>query len=269
MNTQGLQGMKSDIQFNNDCGNLKKGTHEPSLIFREFLDMRFHLEKAFLHCSPECIIKKCSSLMASDQHNIPLFCKSFLDQIRKESNMAALIQMLGPYFIWTDYSILCEIIEAACNMKAAMLLSQFESRIDYSQPLNSFPIAKPLFKMFPKQYSTHTVLAAQLHSKLQNLSLYDLLDIRNFIVKKCELTSHAVQLLSMAQNSSKILYWMICRSVVPLVTSKILQRLNEFYNKGITLITIHPDHILATGGGMNLGSLPLISDFEEMVRIDP
>ncbi|XP_065893199.1 uncharacterized protein [Dysidea avara] len=258
------QGLESDVRLREDSGYPKKVTHEPAMMVTEFLDMKFQLEEALLHCNPENIIEKCSSLMASSQHNIPFFPKSILSKIRKESNVVALIQMLSPYITWTDYSILSEIVKATNNKKAATILSQFECKIDYSKPLKSYPIAKPAFEMFPKQYSTHTVLAAQLQCESQHFNLHDMLDIRNFIVNKCELTPHALQLLSMAQGDSIILHWMICRSVVSLVSSNVLEKLDDFHKKGIMIIAIYPNHILPTCVGINLHPLSLIANLEEM-----
>ena len=255
-----------DTSFRDGCDYPKIGVHEPALMVKEFLDLKLHLEEAFQHCNAQNIFEKCSSLLASDQHNIPLFSEALLKKFSIELNTAAVIQILGPYFTWTGYSLLSEIVVATHNTKAAMLLSQFEFKTDYSRPLKSYPIAKPAFEMCPKQYSTHTVLAVQLHCELQHLSLYDVLDIQNFIVKKCELTPHALQLLSVIQGSSVILYWMICRSVVPLVSSNFFQRLDDFHKKGIMLIAIYPNHIIATDGEIYVGPLSFITNFNELVR---
>ena len=261
-----VSSVETDIHFKDEFGHPKEGLYKPSLMVREFLDMKLHLEESLQQCDSEKIIEKCLSLMASDQHNVPLFSDGIAQKIRCETDVATLIQVLGPYFTWTDYSILNEIVAATQNTRASKILSHFEFKTDYSQPLTLHPIAKPAFSMCPKKGSTHTVLAVQLQIELQYLNLHDLLDMRNFIVKTCEITPHALQLLAMVQGSSTVFYWMICRSVVPLVSSMVVHKLDDFNKKGIKLVAIYPNQILATSETITVGPLSLIGNFDKIVR---
>ena len=231
---------------------------------REFMDLKMCLEETLKHSNPCNIIERCSSLMASDQHNIPLFPTEYMVELRKETQISDLMQQLSPFFTWSDYSILKEIIDLP---KCTTLFTKFEAKFDFSQPVMAFPIAKPVSQMLPRGSSVSTVLAVQLDLQPHQLSLQDVFDTRNFILKKCEVTPHTLQLLSVAQGSSTILYWMISRCVVPLVTSKVSQNLTDLHQKGILHVAIYPSTILATGKALSVGPLSFLTCFDEMVSV--
>jgi len=240
---------------------------DPKFLVREFLDLKFKLEKTLQCCNPQNIIDQCTSLMASDQHNIPLFSAEFLKCLMQNPNSLLLIKTLGPYFTWSDHSILNEVVDACGIPKAKILVAQFEAKLDFSKPLLDYPVAKSVHQMLPNDNSTHTVLAVQLDLELQQLSLQDVFDTRNFILKKCEVAPHTLQLLSVAQGSSTILYWMISRCVVPLVTSKVSQNRTDLHQKGILHVAIYPSTILATGKALSVGPLSFLTCFDEMVSV--
>ena len=234
---------------------------------RKFLDLKFNLKEILEISNPSDIIKQCSSLMASEEHKISLFSDKLMVELRKETKSSVLMQYLSPFVNWSDYSLLKEITGVYQNSQFTRLFSQFETNLDTSQPLLDYPIAKPVHQMLPKDNSTHTVLAVQLDLQLQEMSLQDVFDMRNFILKKCEVTPHTLQLLSVAQGSSTILYWMISRCVVPLVTSKVSQNLTDLHQKGILHVAIYPSTILATGKALSVGPLSFLTCFDEMVSV--
>ena len=263
--------IKTDDPLTTDELQLDKqqvGTHtDPKWIFRKFLDLKFKSEEILKSFNASNIIKQCGSLMASEQHKISLFPDEFMMKLKKETESSVLMQYLSPFISWSDYSVLKEITGFYENPQFIILLSQFETNLDTSQPLLDYPIAKPVHQMLPKDNSTHTVLAVQLDLHLQQLSLRDMFNIRNFILKKCEVTPHTLQLLSVAQGSSTILYWMISRCVVPLVTSKVSQNLTDLHQKGILHVAIYPSTILATGKALSVGPLSFLTCFDEMVSV--
>ncbi|XP_065893092.1 uncharacterized protein [Dysidea avara] len=239
---------------------------KPAAALQDFLDVKFQIAMLLLRdVNPRIILEQCSCLMASDQHNISLFAADVMETFQEETQTPMLIQKLSPYFTWADHSVLTEIVKACHNPTATEILTQYDTNLDSSQPLLDYTIANPVHQMLPKDNSTHTVLAVQLDLELQQLSLQDVFDTRNFILKKCEVTPHTLQLLSVAQGSSTILYWMISRCVVPLVTSKVSQNLTDLHQKGILHVAIYPSTILATGKALSVGPLSFLTCFDEMI----
>ena len=234
-------------------------------VLIEFLDLKVQIEAILHESQSTAIIECCSSLKASEQHDIPLFTSDITNRISEETQISALLQMLSPYFTWSDHSILTEIVKACNKLNGIQLLIEFEANVDASLPLTAFPFPKLVFQMAPKQGSSHTIFAIQLELLcLKNLQ--DVFDMRAFILDKCEITPHTLQLLSVAQGSSTILYWMISRCVVPLVSFKVSQNLIELKQKGILYIAIYPSTILATGKAISVGPLSFFACFDNMVR---
>jgi len=262
--TPPLSNLKFSLGFLNQG---KESAIKPAVVLRDFLDMKMWLELLLKDNSPKVMLDQCSYLMASDQHNIPFFSGEVVEMFREETQTSLLIRKLSPYFTWADHSVLNEIVKACHNPTATEILAQYDNNLDSSHPLLDYPITKPIHQMLPKGNSTHTVLAVQLDLELQQLSLQDVFDTRNFIQKKCEVTPHTLQLLSATQGSSTILYWMISRCVVPLVTSKVSQNLTDLHQKGILYVAIYPSTILATGKALSVGPLSFLTCFDEMVSV--
>ena len=180
---------------------------DPSSVITEFLNMKVQLEELLQQCDPLPIVKKCGSLLASDTCNIPLFPTDYTEKLQEIQHTPELIQKLSPFMTWDNHTILSTI--AADMPEATMLLTQFDDRIDSSQPLTSFPIPAPSHHMIPYNNSTHTVLAVKLDLKLYQSTLQNVIDACSLIQDQCKLTSHCLQLLAMATTKSTILYWMI------------------------------------------------------------
>ena len=262
--------MSSSPATDHDLGVLHQGEAsavKPATALKTFLDVKIQIEILVRESNPQSILEQCSCLMASDQHDIPLFSDDVMERFRQETQSPALLQKLSPYFTWADHSVLNEIVTACHNPTATQIITQYDTNLDTSQPLLDYPIAKPVHQMLPKDNSTHTVLAVQLDLQLEQLSLQDVFGMCKFILEKCEITPHTLQLLSVAQGSSTILYWMISRCVVPLVTSKVSQNLTDLHQKGILHVAIYPSTILATGKALSVGPLSLLTCFDEMVSV--
>ena len=54
---------------------------KPSVVNREFLQFTDQLNELMQFCDPEMIMEHCSSLMASDVHNIPVFPTEFVKKL--------------------------------------------------------------------------------------------------------------------------------------------------------------------------------------------
>ena len=233
---------------------------DPSSVTAEFLNMKVQLEELLQQCDLLPIVKKCVSLLASDTHNIPLFPTDYTEKLQEIQYTPELIQTLGQFMTWDNHTILSTI--AADMPEATMLLTQFDDRIDSSQPLTSFPIPAPSHHMVPYDNSTHTVLAVKLDLELYRSTLQNVIDARSLIQDQCKLTSHCLQLLAVAKTNSTIIYWMIPRNIAHLITANAVQFQNHYHQKGILQLAVYPGAMLCTGSALKVGPLSFFNQLD-------
>jgi len=234
---------------------------DPSSVTAEFLDLKVHLEKLLQSYDPVSIVKKCGSLLASDTHNIPLFPTVYAEELQEIEHTPKLMQKLSPFMTWDNHSILSTIAEASKIPEAALLLTQFDDRIDSSQPLTSFPIPAPSHYMAPHDNSPHTVLAVKLDLELHCSTLQNVIDVRSLIQNQCKLTSHCLYLLAVAKTNCTILYWMIPKNIAHLITANASKFQNSYHQKGILQLAVYPGALLCTGSSVKVGPLSFFSQF--------
>ena len=243
---------------------------KPSLVTMEFLELKVQLERVLQFCEKKNIINKCGSLLASESYNIPLFPSSYAETLQEIEHTPKLIQKLSPFMTWDNHSILSTIADTSNIPEATMLLTQFDDRIDSSQPLTSFPIPAPSHHMAPYDNSTHTVLAVKLNLELYHSTLQNVIDARSLIQDQCKLTSHCLQLLAVAKTDLTIIYWMIPRNVAHLIAANTLQFQTHYHQNGIVQLAIYPGAVFCTGSVLKVGPLSFFSQLEidsKLVRI--
>ena len=240
---------------------------DPSSVIAEFLNAKLQLEELLQHCDPLSLMKECGSLLASNTHNIPLFPTDYAEKLQEIQHTPELIQKLSLFMTWDNHSILSTIAETSYIPEATMLLTQFDERIDSSQPLTSFPIPAPSHHMIPYDHSTHTVLAVMLNLELHRSTLQNIIDARSLIQDQCRLTSHCLQLLAMARSKSTILYWMIPKVVATFIYSKVLENPQLFYQNGIMQMALYPRSIILTDGTLKVGPLSFFHKFDISVSL--
>ena len=239
----------------------------PSSVITEFINMKVQLEELLEQCDLIPIVKKCGSLLASDTHNIPLFPTDYAEKLQEIKDTPELIQKLSLFMTWDNHSILSTIAEISNIPEATMFLTQFDDRIDSSQPLTSFPIPAPSHQMAPYDNGTHTVLAVKLDLELYHSTLQNVIDARSLIQDQCKLTSHCLQLLAVAKSSSTILYWMIPKSVAYHIATNVLHFKKYFHQKGILQVAVHPEVVLCTGSILKVGPLSFFSQIDIAIKL--
>ena len=239
----------------------------PSSVVTEFLYMKVQLEELLQHCDPMPIVKNCGSLLASETNNISLFGPDYTEKLQKIEHTPELIQKLGPFMTWDNHSILSTIADTSNIPEATMLLTQFDDRIDSSQPLTSFPIPAPSHHMVPYDNSTHTVLAVKLDLELCHSTLQNVIDARSLIQNQCKLTSYCLQLLAIAKTDFTIIYWMIPKVVAAFAYFKVLENLKFFHQNGILQMTLYPGSVLLTNGTITVGPLSSFYQTDKSVSL--
>ena len=253
-----------------DKGDLvtKSGKINPSSVLVEFLNIKVQLEELLRQCDPMSIVKKDNSLLASKTLRIPLFPIDYAEKLQEIEHTPELIQRLSPFMTWDNHSILSTIADTSNIPEATMLLTQFDDRIDLSQPLTSFPIPVPSHHMVPYDNSTHTVLAVKLDLELYHCTLQNVIDARSLIQDQCKLTSHCLQLLAIAKTNLTIIYWMIPNTIAHRITANAAQFYNYYHQKGILQLAVYPGAMLCTASALKVGPLSFFNVDSKLVRIE-
>ena len=214
----------------------------PSTVERVFQYTVRHVTELLSCCDPELLIKWCENLMASDTHQIKLFTANFINQIRQLKSLAAMLKMLSHYWNWSNYSILK--VLAQFSKLALDLLEEFGTRLNTIHPITEYPIGSLAVSMFPYDSSSYTVLTLECDHKL-NYSLQLVYDMQSLITENCDITQHALLLLAVDSDPTR-LHWMIPKSVVTIVNTRVMECSQLLFSKGIVRIFIYPStvHVL-------------------------
>ena len=217
----------------------------PSTVERLFQYTVRHVTELLSCCDPELLIKWCENLMASDTHQIKLFTANFINQIRQIKSSPAILKMLNHYWTWSNYSILR--VVAQFSKLALDLLEEFGTRLNTMLPITEYPIRSLAVSMFPYDTTSYTMLTLECDHKL-NHSLQLVYDMQSLITENCDITQHALLLLAVDSGSTR-LHWMIPKSVVTIVNSRVMQCSQILFSKGVLRIFIYPStvHVLDCG----------------------
>ena len=229
---------------------------KPSMVNKEFLQLTNHLNELVQFCDPKMIAEHCSSLMASDVHGIAVFPAEYIIKLQNYNHTPSLLRILSSFWNWSNYSILRVLLKS--NNEALKLLDEYASQSDQHQQLASYPLALPSSCMIPSDGSTHTVLAVKCAQEYYQCLLKHVFEVQSQLMRTCDLTPHSFQLLA-AKSSSTILYWLIPKSVVALISTKVLEYSSLLYSKGILEVSIFPAIRITTKALNLVGSLAYLS----------
>ncbi|XP_065910152.1 uncharacterized protein [Dysidea avara] len=221
-----------------------------SIVSKEFLKLVDKLNEVLKSCDPKMIIDQCSSLMASDIHNISVFPDEFIKNLQRYNYTPSLLKILGSFWTWSDHSILRTLLRD--NDEALKLLDEYDSQLDPLQKISSYPLPPPSPCMTPCDGSTHTVMAIKCAQQYHQCHLKNVFDVRSSIISKCDITPHCPQLLA-TNAGSTVLYWLIPKSVAKLIGTKLLECSTSFYDVGILEVSIFPGTRITTNT-VNLAS---------------
>jgi len=212
-------------------------THiKPSKVEKEFNYISGHVVELLSCCHSKLLIKWCENLMASEKHKIKLLPSYTLCKLKKLRTTSAILKIMSIFWSWSNHSILSFL--AKFSEIAVTLLEDFDSRLHLNSSIREYPILPPSPSMIPHNNSSYTILTLKCNRKLQS-SLQLVYDIQSIMIEKCEITQHALQLLTV-QSSPLLLQWMIPKHIIYLVNVNVKQQHEYFATKGITEIFIHP-----------------------------
>jgi len=220
----------------------------PSNLILHYLDMIDTLIDWLQSVVPNKILKSLDSIMASDIYGIKYFSTKFVNRLKNYTTTTALLRILLPYTNWYDHSIIRELVEACDCPEGIKLLDEFDSRIDDTLPIKAFPIPKPLKHLLKFEVtSTHTVMTVKCKQQLSSLSLKDIGVLKSLMRSKFGITKHACVLLAVDNDDSAKFYWLIPRSIEPLISNAVEKLSSYLYDNELLEVKIDPNFSVSIG----------------------
>jgi len=191
------------------------------------------------------IFEQCSKFMASDEHKIPLFSKKILNNLSTCNSHFHLKMILLPYMTWLDHSILKRVVSASKNEVALKKLEEFDSSIQYTQPISSYPLSAPSQLIIPLAASDHTVIATKYALPGTDTTLEYVKNIKLLLTKIWQITEHSIQLVAV-NEALFYLYWLIPKTVASLIEDQnsLNKVQHQLLDEGIIMTSIFPDEVL-------------------------
>ena len=225
-------------------------------------------------CNPQHLLDVLNKLRANTRtvmhpKVIPLLPSNYLIEFKNISSEEVLKRSA---FLWTwnNHSVLRALLEACNCQDGIKMLDEFESEIHINQPIKLFPIPHPSAKMVPSLSVAYTVLS--IRCEYDQATLQYVRDVGESMIQKFGISHHSLQLLA-TQASPLVLYWIIPKSIVPLISKGVKKHLDFLKTKGYSEIAVYPNTILfATdnlihGSFALLGNAPEVSNFCDIIQI--
>ena len=235
-------------------------------VHMRFLNLISQLQQKLKEYDPKSFLAACNKLTASASHvkPIPLIPSEYLDDLG--NSVEEIFSRPAFLWSWNNHSILRALLEACDCQEGIKMLDDFESQIDTNQPMELYPIPPPSMKMAPSLSSAYTVLSIRHeHDQDELTSLQYVNDVAAVMIEKFDISSHALQLLA-ARATPLMLYWMIPKSVVPLISKGVNRHLKFLEENGFLEIGIYPNTIVFATDNLNSGLFSLLSN-QSLVRM--
>ena len=208
---------------------------KPSEVESEFHYVAKHVIELLSYCHPTLLIERCRQLMASEMQTIKLFAVKYLKELESFKTSSAILKVLSVYFTWSNHSILKYL--ADFSPLAITLLEELNLRITLSYPIVNYPFPSVVI---PFGDDNDNFAFLTFHCKNLLNSLKQVYDLQSILTEKCEITQHALHLLSVKNNPIE-LQWIIPRNIVDLINKMVKQHIQYFDSNGINAILIYPN----------------------------
>ena len=232
----------------------------PSNVVLKYLDLFDSIVELFQSLHPHKVIEVVNDIKASNAYGINYFTDEFIERLRKCTSISSILKILFPYTSWYDHSILRELVGASDCPESIKLLDEFDSRIDVTLPIASYPLSPPSHLMVPDESSSHTVMAVRCDQQLSSLSLQKIAIVKSLLIDVSGVSKHAFVLLAVANHSSAMFFWLIPRNIASIMT-RAVQRNSNFLNKrGLLEVAIYPNFSFSTGSTSRIWRMAYFRD---------
>ena len=225
-----------------------------------FLNIVTQLKQELKHCDPQTFIETLSKLSASAKtvSHLVLLPSDYLKDFNN-ANSEEPANKFAFLWKWNNHTVLRALVEACNCQDGIKMLDDFKSQINTTQPMELFPIPPPSMKMAPSLSSPFTVLSIRgEYDRDEPVPLQYVNDVATIMTEKFGISSHALQLLA-ARANPLMLYWMIPKSIIPLISRGVNEHLDFLKEKGFSEIAIYPNTILLTSDHLSHGSFALLN----------
>ena len=202
---------------------------------------------------PQQFLGACSQLSANvSPEPVPVIPFEYLKDLN-DADTEDIFNRLTFLWTWNNHSILRALLEACDCQDGVKMLDAFTSEIDSNLSMELYPIPSPSKKMVPSPSSSYTVLFIRRNYDLDGpISLRYINDTAAIMLERFGVSSHALQLLAGLANPLT-LYWVILKSIMPLIRIRINKHINFFEENQFTEIIIYPSTVLFSTNNLNLG----------------
>ena len=224
-----------------------------------FLNMVAQLKQMLKDCDPKCLLTTCNKLIVNASHleAIPLLGADYLEDL-DDADIEEIFNRLAFLWTWYNHSILRALLEACSCQDSIKILDDFNSKIDTYQPLELFAIPPPSMKMAPSLMKIFSSVFTVLSIRGEYDQDEPVHDVATIVIEKFNISSHALQLLAVRSNPL-MLYWMIPKSVVTLISEGVNEHLDFLKERGFSEVAIYPNTILFATDNISHGSFALLS----------
>ncbi|XP_065901827.1 uncharacterized protein [Dysidea avara] len=200
--------------------------------------------------------------MASKTCNIPYFSEDDMKGFYSCKNRKVLFHTWNCFWTWSDHSMLREFLVLGNHTDVLKLIDAFDDYLDTlkSQPIATFILPHLSNKMIPSNTNIHTILAIKHKKSFEKCTLQNIFEMRQALLKKCDITPHALQLLTVTDDDSEYttVFWIIPKCIVPLFNTKVADQWENF-NKDIAEISIYPNSLFTMSSTIKVGPLALLT----------
>ena len=75
----------------------------PESVITKFLNVKAQLDKILQPCDLIPVTNKCTSLLASEGHKIPLFSADYIEELKRIEHFHELFVKLSPFITWDNH----------------------------------------------------------------------------------------------------------------------------------------------------------------------
>ena len=256
----------SSIGFDKD-GQLQSETIlSAKTVHIRFLNTLVQVNAILQKCNYQVFLEACNKLFVYASHSKvePLLPSNYFARL---DTVKEILERLSFLWSWHNCFVLRTLLEACDCRDGLKLLDDFESQVDVNQPIELFPIPRLSSKMAPSSSSAYTILSIRSeHYQDQQAPLRYTKEVAAIMEKTFGISQHALQLLAV-QLTPLVMYWMIPKSIVPLISREIHKHVNVLRYTGFLEITAYPSIALFPEANWSLRSLAMISDHMQVLLI--
>ena len=190
------------------------------------------------------LITKLENLQASEEHEIDLYTREYIEELKGCSNSMSLLMKCFSFLPWYDHTVIRELASSCECHHGMQLLDEYVCHVDLLQPISSY--STPHVFSFPKIPDACTMMAIRYKEQFSSLTLHDIYKIKMEVVQICDLTKYAFTLMGVIDYGSDVFYGFVPNAAVSLINSRVSQRSRDLCEMGVLEVATYPGFSIHT-----------------------